>query len=160
MWYVYAVASQRELQVKETLAELGFGVSVPMEIKMRKRAHSRRRVPKSEPLIRGYVFVNVPSDLGWWHILHMRHINSIVGMGGNPIAIDGNWLDSVSMKNDKKESRLNFEPGTRVEVVGGPAAGHLAKVIEASGEFASIYFENLGNLGNIKVRLEHLEQIN
>lgn len=156
-WFAYTVQPQGEGKARDILEQWGFGVSVPTEIIKRKRARSLRRYDVEVPLIRGYVFVDVPDDLGWWHVLNFREIMGVVGMAGEAMPIDGNWINRVSQPRDKTDSIINFEAGTPVQVIGGPAEGHQAKVIECSKDFAKVYFD--GSNFPVTVRTEMLERV-
>jgi transcription antitermination factor NusG len=132
-WYALHVKSRFEKSVKTQLQQKGYETLLPMYTST--RMWSDRMKSLSLPLFSNYVFCCFSLD-SRLPIMLTPGVNSIVGAGRSPVAIDK--LEMASLRQLVK-SGLNTQPwpylhdGQRVYVVSGPLKGLAGIVVRSNG---------------------------
>ncbi len=126
-WYALTVKPRHEFRVLEGLSLLngaeGFVPTYPD-----KRLWSDRVKVLDVPLFTGYVFARFKADSLRMPVLKLGGVKSIVGFGGDPMALADSEIESVrALAWSRRDSRCvsgHFLPaGQRVRVEHGPLKG-------------------------------------
>ena len=129
-WYLIQFKPNSHRLAERNLHRQGFDTFLPIQkITRRKASHF---VSDLKPLFRGYMFVNVNSDLAPW-----RTINSTIGVSRlvsfetKPKPLPTQLISGLMLRCDASGTLLpskSLSEGDSVEMVTGPFANFIAKV--------------------------------
>lgn len=162
-WFAVQVRVAAETKVAETLTGYGFPTYVPIE-KFTRRDIRKRRVTHERPLIRGYVFANMPE--GALPILHdIDGANGVVSNNGEPVAVNPwqlfrVWCAEQSGEFDKTSKPNPFSVGQRAKLTAGPFAGHIGRIAKLKPQRrAQLILALFGRPTSATARLDDLEPV-
>lgn len=130
-WIAVSVHANREHVAEENLLRQGFRVYLPKLL--RRTRHARRVQDVLRPLFPGYLFVELPSDLGRWRpILSTYGVRTLIRCGDRPSFVDpgfiaalkGREIDGVIVRPDQP-----YAVGDGVRLAGGAFDGLAATII-------------------------------
>lgn len=131
-WFVAQVKPGQYERARVNLGRQGFDVAMPQ---LRKTVRRRgRTIGELKPLFPGYVFIREPeARLDW------RPINATYGVGrllsgatGDPAIMPLGLVERLLSMTDESgvlSAPPHLSPGDDVEIVSGPFAGFIAKVV-------------------------------
>jgi transcriptional antiterminator RfaH len=141
-WYVYKAQTGREALAEQHLRNQEFRVFAP-KLKVTRRT-AGRLVDTIKPLFSGYGFVSFDGSAGHWRSINgTRGVSYLICGGGRPVAVPDDFMaglirlagegDVIAMNGAQMCERL--KPGDSVELVQGPFAGQVGKLVRmnASG---------------------------
>lgn len=134
-WYVVATKTAREGLAQRHLANQNFETFLPLRYKSVGRGKQIRT--RKEPLFPGYLFIRMDKENVRW-----RAINGTIGVkylltrGEQPVPLPDGFTEML-FENLSEDGTVQFfhalKLGTRVEMVAGPFARHIGKLIELDG---------------------------
>ncbi len=145
-WYAVYVRSRYEKKVHHYLLEKGLSSFLPLVETVRQWSDRKKRV--EEPLIRGYVFVNINYHKEHVHVLETDGVVKFIGIGKTPSVIserDIDWLKRLAHEPDAiGETVVAIPVGKKVRVLAGPFKD-MEGVVKKEGreECLVVYFESI-----------------
>jgi len=145
-WYAVYVRSRYEKKVHQYLREKGLSSFLPLIETIRQWSDRKKRV--EEPLVRGYVFVNIDYHKEHVHVLETDGVVKFIGIGKTPSVIserDIDWLKRLVHEPDAIGETVNSIPvGKKVRVLAGPFKD-MEGVVKKEGreERLVVYFESI-----------------
>lgn len=160
-WNILRVAPNMERRVRDTLAEAGLQVYVPVETRWPKgyrlmtKAEKLRAKPITRPLVPGLVFAVLPDDDAI-NLVNENKAARLLKAGDGPLKVraqdigvlafweachefDETWAPPLRRNGSKrgrrkKDHNARWKGGERVKVTHGPFAGLFGEVLRASRE--------------------------
>lgn len=138
-WIAVRTRARSEKRVAGVLSAWGMTAWAPSALVRRKWSDRWKMV--EWPLFPGYVFARVPDD-GWYPLLDVQGVHTVVKNGRRAAVLDSEVLDNVrayalglGQVEATPEHVPWFEPGDLVMVTDGPFAGVRATVLRLDGRY-------------------------
>jgi transcriptional antiterminator RfaH len=134
-WYVVATTSQAEQRACDDIQDLGYPTFLPLASVWRVFQGYRRR--HLEPLFRGYIFVQLDLDApGWGRIIDSKRVRHFLPCNEAPRALDDGLVEHIRLAERMGAFDRTRAPevGIAVEVIEGPYANIITKIIRARAE--------------------------
>lgn len=152
-WNILRVAPHMERRVRDTLADAGLQVYVPIETRWPKgyprmtKAEKMRARPITRPLIPTYIFALLPDDEALDLARNNHAVREVTCFEGRPIRVparelgamvlfeachefDETWSPPGVRRGKRRGKSLrNWKGGERVKVVAGPFGGFMGDVL-------------------------------
>lgn len=173
-WCILRVQPQQERWVAETLrTEKGVNAYCPLHKSKPKHATIRGAV-RTRPLMRGYVFADLPNDEAIDAARNLRNVSSIMCLDGRPRripslaigclifleacnAFDETW--EPPLLKDGPRYTYRWRKGERVRIRGGAFAGFVAEVDGGHGrDHMTVLLSIFGRVTEIVVEHKDLEK--
>lgn len=121
-WYAVYVRSRHEKKVHQSFHEMRLNSFLPLLETWRQWSDRKKKV--SEPLFRGYVFINIDLHKDRISVLDTEGVVKFIGIGKNPSEIDErdiDWLRRLVREPEAVGCRVATLPtGQKVKVIAGP----------------------------------------
>ena len=145
-WYALYVRSRYEKRAHELLLEQGVLSFLPLLDTWKQWSDRKKKV--SEPLFRGYLFVNIEMRREKIMVLDTEGVVKFIGIGKTPSVIfqrDIDWLKQLVMEPDAVHRTVSsMPPGQRVKVLAGPFKDFEGVVVKEGRESRlEVYFESI-----------------
>jgi transcription antitermination factor NusG len=145
-WYALYVRSRYEKRAHERLLEAGVLSFLPLLDTWKQWSDRKKKV--SEPLFRGYLFVNIEMQREKIMVLDTEGVVKFIGIGKTPSVIyqrDIDWLKQLVMEPDAVHRTVSSLPaGQRVKVLAGPFKDFEGVVVKQGRESRLVvYFESI-----------------
>jgi transcription termination/antitermination protein NusG len=141
-WYALYVRSRYEKKVHQLLLEQEVVSFLPLLDTWKQWSDRKKRV--SEPLFRGYVFVNIDIRKEQMMVLDTEGVVKFIGIARKPSVIsqrDIDWLKTLVMEPDAVHRHVNALPaGQRVRVLAGPFKDFEGVVVKQGRESRLVVF--------------------
>ena len=162
-WYAVQTQPNRENLAVEHLKRQGFSVWMPICERIIRHARKSKRVRR--PLFPGYLFVNLDVETAQWRSINGTiGVNRIVSFGQRPAPVATQFIDAL--QNIEANEGLvavngdDFLPGQDVEILSGPMAGTIAKLLSLeAGDRVTVLLNMLGHFVQGKILREHVASI-
>lgn len=146
-WYAVQTEPAKERLAERTVAQLGFGVWLPIVVIRRYPCHRRFRSNERSPLIPGYVFACFDRGAsGWGEINHALGVIGLVGGGAEPLPVRQCDFDHLRrLAGEKgKPMVIDLPPGTPMRVLSGPFAEKIGPFVSAQDGEITLELDILG----------------
>jgi transcription antitermination factor NusG len=141
-WYALYVRSRYEKKVHQLLVEQDIASFLPLVETWKQWSDRKKKV--SEPLFRGYVFVNIDIRKEHITVLDTEGVVKFIGIGKIPSVIfqrDIDWLKTLTREPDAIHQRVNVLPaGQKVKVLAGPFKDFEGVVVKEGRESRLVVF--------------------
>ncbi len=141
-WYAVYVRSRYEKKVHQLLLEQEVASFLPLLETWRQWSDRKKKV--SEPLFRGYLFVNLDLRKENMKVLDTEGVVKFIGIGRKPSVIsekDIDWLKKLVREPDAINRTVSSLPaGQRVRVIAGPFKDFEGVVVKQARETRLIVF--------------------
>ncbi len=141
-WYAVYVRSRYEKKVHQMLVEREIVSFLPLLETWKQWSDRKKKV--SDPLFRGYVFVNLDLYKDNAKVLDTEGVVKFIGIGRKPSIIaekDIDWLRKLTREPDAVQRRVNALPaGQRVKVLAGPFKDFEGVVVKQGRETKLVVF--------------------
>jgi transcription antitermination factor NusG len=142
LWYAVYVRSRYEKKVHQMLLEQDVVSFLPLLDTWKQWSDRKKKV--SEPLFRGYVFVNIDIQDEKLTVLDTDGVVKFIGIGKTPSIIsqrDIDWLKMLVREPDAIHRHVDSLPaGQRVRVLAGPFKDFEGVVIKQGREARLVVF--------------------
>ena len=147
-WYAVQTQPNRENLALAHLERQGFDVWLPHIERIIR--HARKVKSVRRPLFPGYLFINLDLEKARWRALMARLLKSIVSCGPKPSVVDSEFIialkASESLDGFVDASHDNLKPGQEVEILSGPLAGQIGKLLSLdAGNRVTVLLQMLGH---------------
>ena len=162
-WYAVQTQTNRENLAVEHLKRQGFSVWMP--ICERIIRHARKSKRERRPLFPGYLFINLDVKTTRWRSINDTiGVNRIVSFGQWPAPIAAKFIDALqNIEANEGLVVVNEDallPGQDVEILSGPMAGTIAKLLSLeAGDRVTVLLNMLGHFVRGKILREHVASI-
>nr|CAD6417830.1 transcription termination/antitermination protein NusG [Rhizobium sp. Q54] len=141
-WYVVRVRAGRQARATQDLRNARVEFYQPVMRKEIRHHQTKKWIMREFPVFTGYVFASLwISDFG--KLRDMPYVLGILGDGeGSPIPISNNVVQMVMDAQDRgdfdelRPTQRRLRPGTQVQVMDGPLAGHYTTITSVVGKRA------------------------
>ena len=145
-WYAVYVRSRHEKKVHQMLLERELTSFLPLLETWKQWSDRRKKV--SDPLFRGYVFVNIDLRKDNINVLDTEGVVKFIGIGKHPSVIgekDIEWLRKLVREPDAINGVVVSLPaGQRVRVIAGPFKDLEGVVVKQGRETRLVvYFDSI-----------------
>lgn len=144
-WYAVYTKPRWEKKVAAIMEQRGIRHYCPL-VKTSRKWSDRMKVVL-EPVFKGYVFVNLPTEK-IWDSIRMDGVLNLVRYLGKPAIIRNEEIITIRMfLNEFSDIEVNKQPisqNTRVRVRKGILMDHEGIVIEVMGNRAIVHIDSLG----------------
>lgn len=145
-WYAVYVRSRYEKKVHQYLQEKGVVSFLPLMETVRQWSDRKKKV--SEPLFRGYVFVQIDHHKEHVKVLDTDGVVKFIGIGRTPSVIaerDIDWLKRLVREPDAVGRTVGtIPPGRKVRVLAGPFKDFEGVVMKAGrDERLVVFFDSI-----------------
>ena len=141
-WYAVYVRSRYEKKVHQLLLEQDVASFLPLLETWKQWSDRKKKV--SEPLFRGYVFVNIDIHKENINVLDTEGVVKFVGIGRKPSVIsekDIDWLKKLVREPDAVNRTVSSLPaGQKVRVLAGPFKDFEGVVVKQARETRLVVF--------------------
>ncbi len=141
-WYAVYIRSRYEKKVHQLLLEQEVVSFLPLLETWRQWSDRKKKV--SEPLFRGYLFVNIDIHKDNINVLDTEGVVKFVGIGKNPSVIsekDIDWLKKLVREPDVVKRTVSSLPvGHKVKVLAGPFKDFEGVVVKQGRETRLVVF--------------------
>ena len=162
-WYAVQTQPNRENLAVEHLKRQGFSVWMPICEQIIRHARKSKRVWR--PLFPGYLFINLDVETAQWRSINGTiGVNRIVSFGQRPAPVAAQFIDALqNIEANEGLVAVNGDdllPGQDVEILSGPMAGTIAKLLSLeAGDRVTVLLNMLGHFVRGKVLREHVARI-
>jgi len=162
-WYAVYTDSRAEKKVLQELIKKDIDCYLPLKIE--KKQWSDRIKVVENPLIRGYIFVNV-SNREYYDILITRGVRRYVCFEGNPTAIPENQINDLKqfmqyLNTEVEVTSERITKGSFVRIVSGPLCGLSGEVVNIRGKRSIVLrFNDLGFCVHADLGTNEVEFVN
>ena len=159
-WYAVQTQPNRENLAVEHLKRQGFSVWMPICERIIRHARKSKRVRR--PLFPGYLFVNLDVETAQWRSINGTiGVNRIVSFGQRPAPVATQFIDALqNIEANEGLVAVNGDdllPGQDVEILSGPMAGAIAKLLSLeAGDRVTVLLNMLGHFVRGKILREHV----
>ena len=161
-WYALYVRSRYEKRAHDMLLEQGVVSFLPLLDTWKQWSDRKKKV--SEPLFRGYLFVNIELRREKITVLDTEGVVKFIGIGKTPSVIfqrDIDWLKQLVREPDAIHKTVSsLPPGQRVKVLAGPFKDFEGVVVKQGRESRLVVFfeleQVLVKLNFVKLELSFL----
>lgn len=145
-WYAVYVRSRYEKKVHQMLLEQGVESFLPLLETWRQWSDRKKKV--SDPLFRGYVFVNIDFRKDNIDVIDTEGVVKFIGIGRKPSVIsekDIDWLKRLVREPDAINRTVSVLPaGQKVRVLAGPFKDFEGVVVKQGRETRMVvYFDSI-----------------
>ncbi len=145
-WYAVYVRSRHEKKVHQMLLEQDLSSFLPLIETWKQWSDRKKKV--SDPLFRGYVFVNICLRKDNIKVLDTEGVVKFIGIGKNPSVIgekDIDWLRKLVREPDAIQGvGVSLPAGQRVRVLAGPFKDLEGVVVKQGRETRMVvYFDSI-----------------
>ncbi len=141
-WYAVYVRSRHEKKVHQMLLERELTSFLPLLETWKQWSDRKKKV--SDPLFRGYVFVNIDMRKDHINVLDTEGVVKFIGIGRKPSVIgerDIEWLKKLVREPDAVNGVVASIPaGQRVRVLAGPFKDLEGVVVKQGREMRLVVF--------------------
>ena len=141
-WYAVYVRSRYEKKVHQLLLEREVLSFLPLLETWKQWSDRKKKV--SEPLFRGYVFVNIDIRKEHISVLDTEGVVKFIGINKTPSVIsqrDIDWLKTLTREPGAVHQRVNVLPaGQKVKVLAGPFKDFEGVVVKQGRESRLVVF--------------------
>ena len=141
-WYALYVRSRYEKRVHQLLLEQGVVSFLPLLDTWKQWSDRKKKV--SEPLFRGYLFVNIAMQREKIAVLDTEGVVKFIGIGKTPSVIyqrDIEWLKQLVREPDAVHRTVDsLPPGQKVRVLVGPFKDFEGVVVKQGRESRLVVF--------------------
>ncbi len=141
-WYALYVRSRYEKRAHDMLLEQGVVSFLPLLDTWKQWSDRKKKV--SEPLFRGYLFVNIELRREKITVLDTEGVVKFIGIGKTPSVIfqrDIDWLKQLVREPDAIHKTVSsLPPGQRVKVLAGPFKDFEGVVVKQGRESRLVVF--------------------
>jgi transcription antitermination factor NusG len=135
-WHAIYTRSRAEKKVHEELTRNNIECFLPLQKKLRQWKDRKKWVEM--PLMSGYCFVNI-SRKDYDNVLKTSNVVCYITFEGKAAVIPDNQIRALKQLLKQYDFEVtvtteNFEPGNKVEIIGGPLIGLQGELIEARGK--------------------------
>ncbi|MGQ7868783.1 UpxY family transcription antiterminator [Sunxiuqinia sp. sy24] len=161
-WHAVYVKSRTEKRALEDLRYKGIEAYLPLQIQKKKWSDRVKMV--EEPLLKGYLFVNV-SQAEYADVLRTSGVVAYVAFGGVAAEIPEKQINDLRLFLDKINASVCVTSeavarGQKVKVVGGVLEGVEGEISEVRGKKRIILrFESLGCVVSADVSIDLVEKV-
>lgn len=157
-----------EFVVEQVLQRRGLKAWVPLGSAFNRanRYHRRARALVLQPILTGYVLVELPQPAALWDlVLDCPMVRGVMGFGGVPARVPEAGLERLRAIERTAQARAHhrlmptgrvFEVGEMVEVLEGPLVGQVARVLAIEGEVARVLCELFGGPLDATIGLDRI----
>ena len=142
LWYAVYVRSRHEKKVHQMLLEREITSFLPLLETWKQWSDRKKKV--SDPLFRGYVFVNIDIRKDHINVLDTEGVVKFIGIGRKPSVIgdkDIEWLRKLVREPDAISGTVATIPaGQRVKVLAGPFKDLEGVVVKQGREMRLVVF--------------------
>ncbi len=142
LWYAVYVRSRHEQKVHQMLLEREVKSFLPLLETWKQWSDRKKKV--SDPLFRGYVFVNIDMRKDHINVLDTEGVVKFIGIGKKPSVIgekDIDWLRKLVREPDAINGIVAAIPaGQRVRVLAGPFKDLEGVVVKQGREMRLVVF--------------------
>ena len=162
-WYAVQTQPKRENLAVEHLKGQGYSVWMPICERIIRHARKSKRVRR--PLFPGYLFINLDVETAQWRSINGTiGVNRIVSFGQRPAPVAAQFIDALqNIEANEGLVAVNGDdllPGQDVEILSGPMAGTIAKLLSLeAGDRVTVLLNMLGHFVRGKVLREHVARI-
>ena len=148
-WYAVQTQPNRENLAVAQLERQGFVVWLP-RVKQIIR-HARQVKSVWRPLFPGYLFINLDLETARWRAINGTvGVKNIVSCGRTPSVVDSEFITALkaseSFDGFVDASNDSLKPGQKVEILSGPMAGHIGKLLSLdAGNRVTVLLQMLGH---------------
>lgn len=159
-WYAVQTQPKRENLAVEHLKRQGFCVWMPLFERIIRHARKSKRVLR--PLFPGYLFINLDVETAQWRSINGTiGVNRIVSFGQGPAPVAAQFIAALQhIEANEGLVVANGEallPGQDVEILSGPMAGTIAKLLSLeAGDRVTILMNMLGHFVRGQILREHV----
>jgi transcription antitermination factor NusG len=141
-WYALYVRSRYEKKVHRMLLEQKVSSFLPLLDTWKQWSDRKKKV--SEPLFRGYLFVNIDIRKEQISVLDTEGVVKFIGIGKTPSVIsqrDIDWLKKLVREPDAIHRHVDYLPaGQKVKVLAGPFRDFEGVVVKHGRESRLVVF--------------------
>ncbi len=141
-WYAVYVRSRHEKKVHQLFQEQGLTSFLPLLETWKQWSDRKKKV--SDPLFRGYVFVNIDLFKDRIKVLDTEGVVKFIGIGRNPSVIgekDIEWLKKLVREPEAINGTVSSLPaGQKVRVLAGPFKDLEGVVVKQARETRLVVF--------------------
>ena len=141
-WYALYVRSRHEKKVHQMLLERELTSFLPLLETWKQWSDRKKKV--SDPLFRGYVFVNIDMRKDHINVLDTEGVVKFIGIGKKPSVIgerDIEWLKKLVREPDAVNGNVtSFPAGQKVRVLAGPFKDLEGVVVKEGREMRLVVF--------------------
>lgn len=122
-WYAIHTHPKQEARAESNLKAWGIETFYPMleEVSGKRPGGALKYTRK--PLFSRYLFARFDSDRSYHNVCYTRGVQSVIGYGGSPVAVDDEIISLIKMNvSDNGYIKLaeEFQLGDRVKIIHGP----------------------------------------
>ena len=143
-WYAVYVRSRHEKKVHQMFLERELSSFLPLLETWKQWSDRKKKV--SDPLFRGYVFVNIDMRKDNIQVLDTEGVVKFIGIGKNPSVIaekDIDWLKKLVREPGSVNGTVaSLPPGRKVRVLSGPFKDLEGIVVKQGRETRLIVYFN------------------
>jgi transcription antitermination factor NusG len=158
-WFVFYTKSRHEKKVMDLLRKAGYEVFLPLQKVMRVWSDRKKKV--EVPLFNSYIFVKEEENR-LSSVLKVPGVAWTVTFNGKPAVLRDDefeliqrFLSSGLLLETSDLPASSFEPGDKVQVVGGPLSGVSGILTgEANSQKLSVMLEGIHQV--IRVEIENM----
>jgi transcription antitermination factor NusG len=183
-WNILRVAPHMERRVRDTLADVGLKVYVPIEKRWPKgyermsKAQKLRARPITRPLIPSYIFALLPDDESLDLARGNHAVREVMCFDGKPIRVPARELGGMVLfeachafdetweppkrkgKKRGKGGKAKWKAGQRVKVKDGPFAGFFAEVLRAGRDERVVVATRIfGRVSDVELEPDQVEVV-
>lgn len=134
-WYALYTRSRAEKQVSEQLRRAGIDVYLPLQRVLKQWSDRKKWV--EEPLFRSYTFIHI-SPAQYYDALNIPGAVRYITFEGKAVPIPTQQIEAikkfVSTGQVLPDVDLDIEPGSIVDIIGGPMRGIQGELLEIMGK--------------------------
>ena len=135
-WYAVQTQPNRENLAAEHLQRQGFRVWMPLCERIIRHARKSKRVLR--PLFPGYLFINLDVKTAQWRSINGTiGVSRIVSFGQGPAPVADQFIAALQKIQESNGLVTGIgdvlRPGQDVEILSGPMAGTIAKLLSLEG---------------------------
>lgn len=161
-WYVVYTRSRAEKKVYNELTIKNIESFLPLQKRLRQWKDRKKWV--EIPLISGYCFVHI-NRKEYDEVLHTDNVVCYVTFGGKAAIIPENQIIAIKKMLLQYDfeitvSHENFEPGKKVEIIGGPLTGLQGELIKTRGKRKfMIRINQINSIFQVEIPMELLSAL-
>jgi transcription termination/antitermination protein NusG len=162
-WYALYVRSRHEKKSHQLLLERGIESFLPLLETVRQWSDRKKRI--SEPLFRGYVFVNIDYQRQHVGVLENEGVVRFIGIGKIPSVIAAReieWLKRLVLEPDAvRRTVVSIPSGKRVRVMAGPFRDLEGVVLKVGrDDRLVVFFDSIMQGVEVAIRPDFLQPFN
>lgn len=161
-WYAVYTKSRREKVVQTFLQENQIECYLPLQKVLKQWSDRKKWV--EEPLIRGYIFVNIANDREYLEVLQTDGVVKFITFEGKAAVIPEKQINNIKLLLASEEELEvvpdNIEPGSDIVVHAGPLKGLEGSLIEWRGKHrVKVELETIGQSILVEIPAVYLRKV-